>query len=38
MGYFHMPDRPGLGVELDDSALKGFPYIEGPQYVPHVAD
>ena len=37
-GYFHMPNKPGLGVELDDDALQHFPYVEGPQYVPHYAD
>jgi len=33
-GYFHLSDKPGLGIELDDRALQRFPYVEGPQYVP----
>lgn len=33
-GYFHLSDKPGLGIELDEKALARFPYVEGPQYVP----
>lgn len=33
-GYFHLSDKPGLGVELAEEALARFPYVEGPQYVP----
>ncbi|MBS7609673.1 mandelate racemase/muconate lactonizing enzyme family protein [Candidatus Bathyarchaeota archaeon] len=27
-GYIEVPDRPGLGVELDKEALKRFPYLD----------
>lgn len=33
-GLFHLPDKPGLGIELDEEATKRFPYVEGPQYAP----
>lgn len=28
-GFLHLPDRPGLGVELADDLEEAFPYIEG---------
>jgi galactonate dehydratase len=28
-GYFALPDRPGLGIELDLEAVKRFPPVEG---------
>lgn len=28
-GWLHMPDRPGLGVDLADNVEELFPYIEG---------
>ena len=33
-GTFHLSEKPGLGIELDESALARFPYVEGTQYVP----
>jgi len=27
-GYIEVPDRPGLGVELDEEAIKKFPYLD----------
>lgn len=27
-GYIKVPDTPGLGVELDDEAIKKFPYLD----------
>jgi D-galactarolactone cycloisomerase len=27
-GYIEIPDTPGLGVELDDEAIKKFPYLD----------
>ena len=32
-GYFKIPDRPGLGVELDEEAMAKYPY-ENIQYRP----
>ncbi|MBX2999134.1 MAG: mandelate racemase/muconate lactonizing enzyme family protein [Caldilineaceae bacterium] len=28
-GYLHLPDRPGLGVDVADDVVERFPYIEG---------
>ena len=33
-GYAHVPDRPGLGVELNEKALMRYPYVEGPASAP----
>ncbi|MGH8210563.1 MAG: galactonate dehydratase [Steroidobacteraceae bacterium] len=27
-GYITIPDRPGLGIELDEEAIKAHPYVE----------
>ena len=32
-GTVRPPERPGLGVEIDEAALKSFPLIDGPGYV-----
>jgi L-alanine-DL-glutamate epimerase-like enolase superfamily enzyme len=29
-GVFHLPEGPGLGVDLDRSALEAYPFREGP--------
>jgi galactonate dehydratase len=28
-GFFPLPDRPGLGIELDEAAARRFPPAEG---------
>jgi L-alanine-DL-glutamate epimerase-like enolase superfamily enzyme len=28
-GYLHLPDRPGLGVDIADDVVERFPYVEG---------
>lgn len=33
-GYVHVPNRPGLGIELNERALARYPYIEGPVSAP----
>lgn len=33
-GYIDIPNRPGLGVELNEDAVKKYPYIEGPKSAP----
>jgi L-alanine-DL-glutamate epimerase-like enolase superfamily enzyme len=32
-GNVHPPERPGLGVEVDEERLAAFPLIDGPGYV-----
>lgn len=32
-GRIRMPDRPGLGVRLNEAALKKFPFIDKPYHV-----
>lgn len=32
-GYFAIPDRPGLGIELNEEAMKEYPY-QDIQYIP----
>ena len=32
-GTVSPPDGPGLGVDVDESALDAFPLIDGPGYV-----
>jgi L-alanine-DL-glutamate epimerase-like enolase superfamily enzyme len=27
-GYFPIPDTPGMGIDLNEEAMKQFPYIE----------
>ena len=29
-GYLHVPDRPGLGIEIDESVIERYPFIPGP--------
>jgi hypothetical protein len=29
-GVIHLPDKPGLGVELVDDPEKRFPFVPGP--------
>ncbi len=29
-GYLHVPDRPGLGIEIDESTIERYPFIPGP--------
>ena len=33
-GYIDIPNRPGLGIELNEEAVKKYPYIEGPKSAP----
>ncbi|MCD6528874.1 mandelate racemase/muconate lactonizing enzyme family protein [Candidatus Bathyarchaeota archaeon] len=33
-GYIEVPKRPGLGVELDEEAIRKYPYIKGPIWMP----
>ncbi|MCD6528881.1 mandelate racemase/muconate lactonizing enzyme family protein [Candidatus Bathyarchaeota archaeon] len=33
-GYLEVPKKPGLGVELNEEALKKYPFKEGPVQVP----
>jgi L-alanine-DL-glutamate epimerase-like enolase superfamily enzyme len=33
-GLIQVPRKPGLGIEVDEEALKKFPYKEGPYAVP----
>jgi len=29
-GVVEVPDKPGLGVELDESVIEEYPYRDGP--------
>ena len=29
-GDLHLPDGPGLGIEVDESVLDSYPYVLGP--------
>lgn len=29
-GYLHLPDRPGLGVRINEAVLEKYPYLPGP--------
>jgi len=33
-GYIEVPDKPGLGVELDEEAVKRFPYLDIERVAP----
>jgi len=33
-GYIEVPKKPGLGIELNEKALKKYPFKEGPIQVP----
>ncbi|MFB6192271.1 MAG: mandelate racemase/muconate lactonizing enzyme family protein [Haloarculaceae archaeon] len=33
-GYLSVPEKPGLGIELDEDALAEYPHREGPCQVP----
>jgi L-alanine-DL-glutamate epimerase-like enolase superfamily enzyme len=33
-GYVDVPDRPGLGIELDEDALKRYPFTENGIAIP----
>lgn len=35
-GNLVMPDRPGIGVEVDESVLDRFPFIPGPWSIFHI--
>ena len=37
-GYFSIPDRPGLGVELDESKFAEYPYESIPTDVKYNKD
>ena len=38
-GYVDLPDTPGLGIDLDEDALKAHPYLEAPaRRLPQVSD
>ena len=34
-GYIDLPDRPGLGLDLDEQALLANPYVEQPTRAIH---
>lgn len=36
-GYFELPTAPGLGIEIDESKLSKYPYID-TQYAPRYAE
>jgi L-alanine-DL-glutamate epimerase-like enolase superfamily enzyme len=29
-GYLQVPDKPGLGIEINEDAIEKYPFIEGP--------
>jgi mannonate dehydratase len=31
-GYFHLSDRPGLGVDLDEKLASMFPITDAPSF------
>ncbi|RJS91469.1 mandelate racemase/muconate lactonizing enzyme family protein [Candidatus Bathyarchaeota archaeon] len=33
-GYLEVPNKPGLGIELDEKALEKYPFREGPVQIP----
>ena len=35
-GYLVMPDRPGIGVEIDESVVETYPFIPGPWSIFHI--
>ena len=35
-GHLVMPDRPGIGVEVDESVVERYPFIPGPWSIFHI--
>ena len=29
-GFVEVPNKPGLGIELDEKAMKKYPFVPGP--------